>query len=254
MTSLAAAGAAYPFYAAFAHGPAFTADVTPLAARYRSAVGFPHVVVDGMFRPDVLAEVVRELPSPLDRREALQKNDVPALQERKYAFRDITAMGPASRYLIETLNAKPFLEFLVGLTGIAALIPDPYLIGAGFHQILRGGLLKIHADFNVHPVMHVYRRLNLLLYLNDGWDTDWGGDLELWHKDMSACAERIAPVFNRMVVFNTTETSFHGHPHPLNCPPDVVRRSLALYYYTVERLTEAEHSTLWQGANERRRP
>jgi hypothetical protein len=35
-----------------------------------------------------------------------------------------------------------------------------------------------------------------------------------------------------MVIFSTTDFSYHGHPEPLNCPDNRSRRSLALYYYT----------------------
>jgi hypothetical protein len=240
------AAGTYPFYAAFAHGAEFGRDAAVLASAYRDAEPFPHIVVDGMFSADVLDAVAGEIPSPIMESELLFSADVPALQERKFAFRDVPAFGPSSHYLINTLNAKPFLEFLTEVTGIGGLMSDPYLVGGGFHQIVRGGLLSVHADFNVHPVTRAYRRLNLLLYLNRGWPEEWGGELELWPADLSGCSRRIAPIFNRMVVFSTTETSFHGHPHPLSCPPDAVRRSLALYYYTVERLDAEEHSTLWQ--------
>jgi hypothetical protein len=236
------------FYAPFAAGAAFGERVDELGSAYRRAQPFPHIVVDGMFANDFLTAVLAEVPSPLSEPDALFRADVGRLQEHKFAFRDVTRFGPRSKELLSALNGKPFLEFLGALTGIEGLIPDPYLSGGGFHQLVRGGLLAVHADFNVHPVMRVYRRLNLLLYLNAGWRTEWGGDLELWPQDMSAPSEVIAPVFNRLVVFNTTETSYHGHPRPLDCPPDVVRRSLALYYYTVERLSPDEHSTLWQTA------
>ena len=199
-----------------------------------------------MFRSELLQAVVAELPSPLAERERLGSRDVPDFQEGKFFFRDVAALGPRSTFLIASLNAKPFLEYLTALTGIAGLIPDPYLDGAGFHQIVRGGKLKVHADFNVHAIMRTYRRLNLLLYLNADWPAEWGGNLELWPPDMSAPSQVIAPLFNRTVIFNTTSTSYHGHPHPLSGPPDAVRRSLALYYYTVERLRPDEHSTLWQ--------
>src|SRR5204863_6284010 len=115
---------------------------------------------------------------------------------------------------------------------IEGLIPDPYLFGGGLHQIERGGVLSVHADYNFHPVMHVDRRLNLLVYLNESWDPSWGGDLELWDRDMRRAVKTIEPVAGRCVIFGTTDFSYHGHPDPLTCPPEVTRRSLALYYYT----------------------
>jgi hypothetical protein len=50
--------------------------------------------------------------------------------------------------------------------------------------------------------------------------------------------KKFLPVFNRMVIFNTTDLSYHGHPDPLNCPEDRSRRSLALFYYTIGRPKE----------------
>ena len=54
------------------------------------------------------------------------------------------------------------LEFLETLTGIDGLVPDPYFAGGGLHQIVRGGFLKVHADFNWHPKLRLDRRLNML--------------------------------------------------------------------------------------------
>ncbi|MCB9285156.1 MAG: 2OG-Fe(II) oxygenase [Lewinellaceae bacterium] len=131
------------------------------------------------------------------------------------------------------LNSQPFLEFLQNLTGIKeTLIPDPYFEGGGYHQIKPGGFLKVHVDFHKHKMMDLDRRVNVLVYLNEDWKEEYGGHFELWERDMSQCVTRIAPLFNRMAIFSTTDYSWHGHPDPLACPPDRSRRSLALYYYT----------------------
>ena len=116
------------------------------------------------------------------------------------------------------MSSPPVLRFLEALTGIEGLIPDPYFGGAGPHQILPGGFLKVHADFNWHPLLKLDRRLNLLVYLNKDWREEYGGQLELWDRDMARCERQILPVFNRTVVFSTTDFSFHGHPRPLACP------------------------------------
>jgi hypothetical protein len=64
---------------------------------------------------------------------------------------------------------------------------------------------------------------------------------------MKACVRKVAPAFNRCVIFSTTDFSYHGHPEPLACPVGVTRKSLALYYYSNGRPPEelsAEHGTL----------
>jgi len=77
------------------------------------------------------------------------------------------------------------------------LIPDPYLEGGGMHCIGTGGFRKVHTDFNWHRKLRLHRRLNLLVYLNDDWNEEWGGDLELRDDRVSRCERRIAPIFNR---------------------------------------------------------
>jgi len=121
------------------------------------------------------------------------------------------------------------------LTGIEGLIADEGMEGGGLHQSLRGGYLNVHADFTVHPLHPTWRRrVNLLLYLNERWPPEYGGALELWSKDMRRCVSKIEPLGNRAVIFNTESDSFHGHPDPLQCPAGESRKSLALYYFTVE--------------------
>lgn len=141
------------------------------------------------------------------------------------------------------------MEFLEQLTGIQGLVPDPHFIGGGLHQIPRGAKLGIHADFNRYARLKLDRRINALFFLNRDWDPAWGGQLELWDREMKECRRRVDPIFNRLVVFNTTSDSYHGHPDPLACPEHVTRKSIAFYYYSNGRpLRERRiaHSTLWQ--------
>ena len=171
-------------------------------------------------------------------------------QEKKLGFfHESSTITDTVRRFLDAMNGFEMLLFLERLTGIEGLIPDPYFGGGGLHQIEPGGFLKVHADFNVHPKLHLDRRLNMLIYLNKDWREEYGGHLELWDRDRTrTCRERILPVFNRTVVFSTTDTSFHGHPHPLTSPPGVTRKSVSLYYYTAGRPRGEEseaHDTLF---------
>ena len=141
------------------------------------------------------------------------------------------------------MNSASFIQFLENLTGIDGIIPDPYYRGGGIHQIVKGGKLDVHIDFNRHQKLQLERRLNVLIYLNQNWEESYGGHFELWkgHQNkngqhiLETCENRILPVFNRFVVFNTSEISYHGHPDTLTCPEGWTRKSLATYYYTVDR-------------------
>lgn len=202
-----------------------------LSNRYQSASPFPHIVLDGMFSTDLLQSVAKEFPSPSDG--AWRRNNTQ--DELKLACDEWHRMGPSTRALVAELNSGPFVEFLEAMTGVQHLIVDPHLVGGGLHMIQRGGRLGVHADFNRHRGLQVERRLNALLYLNENWDEAWGGSLELWDARMERAQVAVAPVFNRLVVFSTNRRSYHGHPAELTCPPDVFRRSIALYYYSVDR-------------------
>jgi Rps23 Pro-64 3,4-dihydroxylase Tpa1-like proline 4-hydroxylase len=214
------------------------------AAAYRTADPFPHIVEDDLFEASMLERVIEEFEA-MDRG---QWHHTEASHERKWSTNDARQMGPFTSALIAQLNGGPFVGFLEALTGINGLVPDPHLRGGGLHEIRPGGLLGVHADFNIHPRLKLYRRLNLLVYLNKDWQESWGGALELWDRGGKACVRAVPPVFNRTVLFDTSNFSYHGHPHPLACPPERARRSVALYYYSLECPAEAdrvEHGTLF---------
>ena len=214
------------------------ADPSALREQYANAQPFPHIVIDGLFDDAELDAVLDDFPAPDATRWVRFDNPL----EKKLGFsHEQSVVSERVRRFLDATNGFEMLLFLERLSGIEGLIPDPYFGGGGLHQIEPGGFLKIHADFNVHPKLHLDRRLNMLTYLNKGWREEWGGHLELWDADMHKCRAKIAPLFNRTVVFSTTDTSFHGHPHPLASPPGVTRKSVSLYYYTAGR-PESERS------------
>jgi len=230
-------------------GDAFTARLKQLAkekaAEYRTNSPFPSIYFDDFLPQEVAEQAVRDFPAKKQIRWSEFSNE----NEIKLAFDRAEKLPASIRDILFFFNSRPMLDFLEELTGIQGLIPDPYFIGGGLHQILPGGFLEVHADFNRHTKLNLDRRLNVLLYLNQDWKEEYGGHFELWNKDMTAMVKRILPVFNRMAMFSTTSTSFHGHPHPLTCPPDRSRRSIAVYYYTNGRPEEEMregHDTLFQ--------
>jgi hypothetical protein len=221
-----------------------------LALEYREAYAtaspFPHVVIDNFLPETLLEEVLKEFPNP--KQIDWQTFQTPA--EKKLASRHEQQMGDATRLLLYNLNSSTFITFLEILTGIDGILPDPHFEGGGLHQIERGGFLKMHVDFNHHKKLRLDRRLNFLLYLNQDWKEEYGGHLELWDSKMTQCQKKVLPLFNRCVVFSTTDFSYHGHPEPLTCPEDRTRKSLALYYYTngrpAEEVTGKPHTTIFQ--------
>lgn len=225
-----------------------------LAASYQANQPFPHIVIDDFLPSAVMQRLLAEYPDDQSLpiwNDATHRDKTTGefVQKDKRNIRDVLSMPATYRQLIWELNSQYFLDFLAGMTGIAHLIPDPNMRGAGIHQIGRGGFLKVHADFATHREFGLDRRLNFLLYLNQDWTEEYGGHLELWDKAMQGPPKRVLPVLNRCVIFSTTSDSYHGHPQPLTCPEDLYRKSLALYFYTNGRPAgEAEpgFATLWQ--------
>lgn len=200
------------------------------AADFAVAHPFPHVVIDDFLPEDVADAVAAEYALVEERWKHYNH-----VNEKKRAITDLDEMSPRARALFEDFNSQAFVEFMARLTGIADLVADPDLEGAGMHMSRRGGYLNVHADFLTHTRRRNWsRQLNLLVYLNRDWQEEWSGNLELWNEDMTECVVQTAPVFNRAVVFHTLPHSFHGHPHPLTCPDHVARKSLAVYYYRDE--------------------
>jgi Rps23 Pro-64 3,4-dihydroxylase Tpa1-like proline 4-hydroxylase len=217
-------------------------------AAYATAKPYPHIVFDDFFDPQLVDGILQEFPDP----SAIRWQKFDNANEIKLASARDASFGPLTRLFLYHLNSITFLEFLSQITGIQNLIPDPQFEGGGLHQIVRGGKLGVHADFNKHRSYGLDRRLNLLLYLNKDWREDYGGHLQLWDKDVTRCEAKVAPLFNRMMVFGTTDFTFHGHPDPLQCPEDRTRKSLALYYFTNGRPAEevtGEHTTIFKARN-----
>ena len=131
-----------------------------------------------------------------------------------------------------------FVRKLEETTGISNLEVDHGLHGGGMHTHPKGGKLNVHLDYHTHPKLtHLKRNLNLIIYLNKGWEESWGGHLQLWdHNEETnqpkSCVSVVEPRFNRAVLFDTTQNSWHGLPEPFNCPDGQMRKSLAVYYLT----------------------
>lgn len=218
-----------------------TENIDTWSEEYQRNHPFPNIYIDDFFDPDLLRKVLSEFPNIDQLKDKIHYENP---NESKLATKGENQFGPYTKTLVHYLNSEPFLRFLQELTGIKeTLIPDPYFEGGGFHEIKPGGFLKVHVDFHKHRSMQLSRRLNVLVYLNEEWEESYGGHFELWEKDMSACARKILPVFNRMAIFSTTGSSWHGHPDPLTCPPNRSRKSLALYYYTNGRPDEELNHT-----------
>jgi len=230
--------------------PAVIDQRRALNQAFSGAQPFRHVVIEGFFQPAFCAELLEQFPA-FDEKGAINENGVvggKSTQER------VRALGPTYQKLDDLVKSPEFLELIGTVTGIDDLRYDPYYFGGGTHENRHGQDLDPHVDFNYHPVTHQHRRLNLIVYLNEEWDTRWGGALQL-HRDPHLPPNQdqiitIAPLFNCCAIFETNEYSWHGFER-INLPENLQhlsRKSFALYFYTDTRPpkeTAEEHSTVY---------
>jgi len=213
---------------------------------FAHAQPFRCVVIEKFFTADFAQRLLDEFPA-FERGNSVGDDGRPG---GKSTVERMAALGPSYGKLDAIIKSQNFLEFIAAITGIDDLLYDPFYLGGGTHENRHGQHLQAHIDFNYHPSERWHRRLNLIVYLNPGWNDTWGGNLELWRDPYqdSTPVMRIAPAFNRCVIFETTEHSWHGFD-TIALPPEQAqrsRKSIALYFYTKDRPareTAGKHTT-----------
>jgi 2OG-Fe(II) oxygenase superfamily len=218
---------------------------------FRQAQPFPHVAIDKFLDDDVCESLLRDFPAFEDKYAMNEHGTV----GRKAVVERVSKISSSYKAFYDYINSAPFLNAMSALTGIPDLIADPTLFGGGTHENLDGQGLNVHVDFNIDERRMLHRRLNLLVYLNPVWEEAWGGAIELHSDPQQPVVDRVTsfvPLFNRAVLFETSEYSWHGFRR-IALPPDrkhLSRKSFSIYLYTKDRPAEevvASHTTFYLG-------
>lgn len=206
-----------------------------LQKRFLSAQPYPHIVIDGVFPSDSLVRMYGEVPassSSLWTYWGSGGAEDCLKEDSKRGISSLLLLSGHFAAFLQQLNSDKFLEDLREITGRSDLTTDPTFNGGGLHCTGRGGRLRIHADKVRHPrPCRFDQAVNLILFINPHWSVEFGGALELWSRDGSERIVSIPALFNRLVLFTSDRTTYHGHPEPIRCPPGMYRTSLAVYYY-----------------------
>ena len=202
-----------------------------LRTQYEVAKPYPHLVIDGLWDPKVLDRIIAEFPQK-GRRDWVQYDTT---HELKQTSRGLFGLSPFTQLFLMEVCSPRFLELLGEVTGHQDLVADPLFHGGGLHESFRGGWLNLHTDWRQHPILPLARRLNMIIYLNWDWDPAWGGGVELWSPGDTKAGAKADCLFNRTLIFPTTDTSLHGFPGPLTCPENRSRRSICLFYWTMDQ-------------------
>jgi hypothetical protein len=206
---------------------------------FEQAEPFPLLVLDDFLTPSFADELLEQFPAI----DAMPRSRDYMFGE-KHELSSVEAQGSAGRRFHELVLSDDFRDWLIEATGMKVFV-DPGFFGGGFHQGGDGSFLDMHVDFNMHPQHDNWlRTLNVLVYLNRGWQPGWGGELMI-KSEPGDDPRVIEPLFNRAVVMLTSDTTYHGY-RKTSMPPDVTRKSLATYaYQTVDVGTVTKRTTGW---------
>src|ERR1700730_15128018 len=222
-----------------------------LRSEFAAAKPFPYVKIDNFIDPEKAKEIVAAYPA-FDAALEQGKTFTTVNERKKVQISDYRKFTAPVAELNDLLASPAFLADLAYITGIPNILADEQLLGGGIHVTGPGGRLDVHVDFNYIEDRKLHRRLNLLLYLNAPWQENWGGQFQLWDKNVKHCEATFAPIFNRCVIFETSEISYHGVV-PVAPDAPALRKSFATYYYTKEapaHWTGASHSTIFKARPE----
>ena len=213
-----------------------------LHQKFISAEPFEHIVIPNFLNEDFIREIVNHFPK-VDDKWYHYNNPI----EKKFAYDNIYQLEDCIKNYFNVLSTEEITNIFRKITEIENLEFDPYLHGAGLHAHPRDGCLNMHLDYEKHPHSNKQRRLNLILYLNEEWKEEWNGHSELWNKDMTECVVKSFVKFNTCLIFKTNEISWHGLPEKIQCPQEMLRKSLA-YYYISPLINQADSKKM--GSNE----
>lgn len=202
---------------------------------------FNHVIIDDFFLPEVAEQLIAEFPAYNSTVWNAHYNNA---IENKKACNHWDKFPQTTYSVFHYLCGTGFENIVSEITGNQGVQADIGLHGGGWHAHTTSGKLNVHLDYSIHPKLQLERHYNLIVYITPDWNPAWGGGLELWSHDheKETAKELVATVenkFNRAVLFDTTQYSWHGLPQDLVCPPGIMRQSLAVYYVT-EPATDAD--------------
>ena len=205
-----------------------------LNQQFLASQPFNHVVIDDFFLPEVAEQLAKEFPAYDDAVawNAHYNNPI----ENKKACNHWDKFPRTTYAAFHYLCSAGFENIVSEITGNQGIQADVGLHGGGWHAHAKSGKLNVHLDYSIHPKLQLERHYNLIIYITPDWNPQWGGGLELWdHAEDGTPSELAVTVenrFNRAVLFDTTQNSWHGLPKDLTCPEGVMRRSMAVYYVT----------------------
>lgn len=209
-----------------------TSQISNAFRNFSHSKPFNHCIIDNFFEEGLANQLSEEIPDFDSEFWHQYSNAI----ELKKTCNDWNKFPQLTYSAFAFLNSDIFVNYMRGLTDINPLHSDMGLNGGGWHIHSNGGKLNPHLDYSMHPKLKLERKLNLIIYLERNWKSEWGGHFGLYSdtsKDQPKKLElEVEPTFNRAVFFDTTQNSWHGLSQEVNTPEGYCRKSMAVYYLT----------------------
>lgn len=184
-------------------------------------------IYDNFLPQEVFEVVTNEIPNITNWTDFSNEDSY----SRRKECRNFTE-SPMLESIANSLNSFKTVNWIESITNEEGLIPDPHFLGGGLCSVSSQSKLDLHTDFNWNNRLKLNRKVNLILYLNNKWNSDWGGSLEFWDDNKTACVQKIISKPNRLVLWIYDVKLIHGFPEPLNSPENIARNNLIHFYYT----------------------
>ena len=207
-----------------------------LQKQYRSHPDYSLLTLENFIPQDLVTLMAKEL------------DDIP-LEDCKHFTRAGSCMyefnnvdrTPVQDAVVHALHSGTFIKWLQEVTDTVDLIPDPHLIGAGYMKSFTGDSLKVHSDFNWNEQLRLHRMLSVVIYLNDEWQDDWGGQLQFYDTKRQKVHTKVPVGPGNCVIWNYNNFAFHGYPDPMTCPESVSRKGIRFFYYVSNAKHDDKH-------------
>lgn len=216
---------------------------------YSTANHIQHIYGKSFFSAEDTQTILEDWPSIDDSRWNCLQRMVEFGVGKKLEIAKYEQMPQRIASILQKLQTKEFVESIESITGIPNLKSDLDLYGGGMVYTPSGGFLKVHADFNYYEKLKMYRRINLIVYMNELWPSEWKGNIEFWNEEMTLKVLDYPPYVNTFLLFRVNDKAFHGYPEPIQCPANEGRKSLNFYFYSTEPDSEQSiepHKTIWK--------
>lgn len=205
----------------------FNTDIFKESQSFNDATPIPMGVVDNFLPEDIALEMYSESQSIDDSHwKTFTRNGSHMMETNKME------LAPVAFNTLNYFHSSSFLKLLSAYTGIASLIPDPHLVGAGYSKSFNGDILNVHTDFNWNEQLQLHRALTLTMYITPGWQPNWGGALDFYDSKKENVITTVDTLFNRCLIWKYNRFGYHGYTTPVQCPQDKNRSTFRLFYYT----------------------